>query len=86
MFGTQSTTLQSGNGPDGAQYLPNSPEKTPSCLAWSNMGNFLAASSWDNTTRCWQLDPQTKSAKFLLSTTLSAPQLNCIWSAVRIFI
>eukprot|EP01100_Stratorugosa_tubuloviscum_P014669 TRINITY_DN799_c0_g1_i2.p1 TRINITY_DN799_c0_g1~~TRINITY_DN799_c0_g1_i2.p1 ORF type:complete len:361 (-),score=141.39 TRINITY_DN799_c0_g1_i2:68-1096(-) len=54
--------------------LPSPPTDSVSCLSWSYSQNFLIASSWDGTLRCWQIEngPAAKA-----QTNLNSPILNC---------
>ena len=37
--------------------VPNAATDGISCIAWSPTANFLAAGSWDNQIRCWEVQP-----------------------------
>eukprot|EP00920_Eleutheroschizon_duboscqi_P032455 GHVT01078382.1.p1 GENE.GHVT01078382.1~~GHVT01078382.1.p1 ORF type:complete len:235 (-),score=45.41 GHVT01078382.1:251-955(-) len=62
-----------------AYKLPNPPSDTISQLAWAPQGQFLGCSSWDKTSRIWQVASQFNSlqANPAKLYTFEAPQLTC---------
>ncbi|KAI9033389.1 WD40-repeat-containing domain protein [Hyaloraphidium curvatum] len=56
------------------------PTDTVSDLAWSPAGEFLAASSWDNQTRIWEVQPTTGQSIPKAAIQHEAPALACHWS------
>ena len=60
--------------------LPQAPSDTISSLAWSPARNYLIATSWDKTIRCWEIGPNGQAVALAMQ---SSPQalLCCAWNA-----
>merc|ERR1719272_508793 len=63
---------------NGDAVVPNPPDDAVSCLAWSPVGNILAAGSWDKSVRIWEVGAAGVQAK--LAYNHEAPVLCCNWS------
>ena len=61
--------------------IVDQPQDSVSSLKWSPKANFLAASSWDNKVRVWQVENNGHN-KPVTATTLEAPLLDCCWTGV----
>lgn len=58
--------------------VPNAPDDSISCLAWSPAGNILAAGSWDKSVRIWEVTAQGVQAR--MAVQHEAPVLCCNFS------
>jgi len=64
---------------NGDTPAPDPPTDSISCLAWSSSSNVLAAGSWDNSTRVWQVqnDGSSVSTSLVANYSADAPVLCC---------
>lgn len=73
--------------------VPGAPDDTVSCLQFAPKANFLAASSWDNSIRVWEVGKQQQTytdfslqAVPKLQQMAEGPVLSCYWHDVRCYI
>lgn len=60
--------------------LVSPPGDSISSLAFSPKANFLAATSWDNQIRVWEVVPQNRTSVAKLQQQSDGPLLSCSWS------
>ena len=79
------------HNPNKDVEVPNAATDGISCVAWSpaagaNGSNFLAAGSWDNQIRCWEVQTNGTAVP-KAATSHDAPILCCAWSqdGARVF-
>ena len=58
----------------------NAPTETVSCLRWSSVGNWLAASSWSKEVRIWNVNTSLGSTTPTAIISQTAPVLSCDWN------
>ena len=61
--------------------VASAPTDTISCLRFSPSANFLIASSWDNSIRCWEIQANGTSVP-KAEQKHTKPILSCCWHAV----
>jgi mRNA export factor len=82
-FGPTSTAVKKSGGDlnsDVPLTLP--PGDAISALSWSPVANFLAAASWDNTVRVYDVSGHLQGTP-RAGINFEGPVLSCDWSRVR---
>jgi len=75
-FGAAAT---GGHNPNNDVEIANAATDGISSIAWSPVGNYLVAGSWDNQVRCWEVQPNGTSVP-KAATSHNGPILCCGWS------
>lgn len=86
MFAAMAPAVNPAANPNNDLLVQNGPMDGISCLRWSPVTNLLAAGSWDNQIRCW--DVQASGATVpKAAQQCDGPILSCAWSndGMRIF-
>eukprot|EP01116_Phalansterium_solitarium_P001219 TRINITY_DN10997_c0_g1_i1.p1 TRINITY_DN10997_c0_g1~~TRINITY_DN10997_c0_g1_i1.p1 ORF type:complete len:353 (+),score=84.85 TRINITY_DN10997_c0_g1_i1:102-1160(+) len=82
-FGTAAKTTTGAattHNPNNSIEVANPPNDGVSALAWSSKANYLAAASWDNSVRCWEV-AQTGQTQLKGQIAHDGPVLCVNWSA-----